>query len=311
MNHDVEDLLRSGMERFTEEVQAPCGLADRIARARSRRRLTGVAAGTGVAAVATAVAVIAGTGAASIAPPAPAQVRTAAYVIKRVENALAGKNAVVRTEYTFSPAFPAITQWNYRGNFRSVQSGFMWLKGSPWAQGQESWGIGTATIDGKQTSVQVDFRHHEWYSTPGFGSAPNGCSSGQVWAESGGPTDWATYIRQALSCGEFTIAGHARINGKETIKITGSMKGTWLGHRTLLADATLFVDPSTYLPVQVIWSNRSSSADDKPLAGLVREDIRLLPPTPGNVAKASVTVPAGFRKVPSGTFGGPVFQFFH
>ena len=311
MNLDVEDLLRCGMERFTEEVQAPRGLTERIARARGRRRLTAAAAGTSVAAVITAVAVIAGTGAASVAPPAPAQARTAAYVIKRVENALAVKNMVVRTEYTFSPAFPAITQWNYRGNFRSVQSGFMWLKGSPWAQGQESWGVGTATIGGKRTSVQVDFRHHEWYSTPGFGFAPNGCSNGQVWAESGGPADWATYIRQALSCGEFKIAGQAEVNGEETIKITGSMKGHWLGHSALFVDATLFVDPSTYLPVQVIWNNRSSSADGKSRSGVVREHIRVLPPTPRNVARTSVTVPAGFRKVPSGTFGGPVFQFFN
>jgi hypothetical protein len=310
MNLDVEDLLRSGMERFTEEVQAPRGLTERIARARSRRRLTAAAAGTGVAAAITAVAVIAGTGAASVAPAAPVRARTAAYVIRRVENALAGKNAVVETKYTFSPAFPAITQWNYHGNFRSVQSGFMWLKGSPWAQGQESWGVGTATIGGKRISVQVDFRHHEWYSTPGFGFAPNGCSNGQVWAESGGPADWTTYIQQALSCGEFKIAGHVLINGKETIKITGSMQGHWLGHRALHVDATLFVDPSTYLPVRVIWSNRSSSADGKPLHGVVREDVRVLPPTPGNVAKASVTVPAGFRKVPSESFGGPVFQFF-
>jgi hypothetical protein len=253
--------------------------------------------------------VAAATGAAG-APARPAQARTAAYVVKRIENALAAKNMVVRTKYTFSPVFPAIVQWNYRGNFSSAQSGFVWLKGSPWAQGQESWGNGTATSNGKRTYVEVDYRHHEWFPTSATGFAPDGCSSGPVWAESGGPANWTTYIRQALSCGEFKTAGHARIDGKETIKITGSLRGTWLGHRALYVNATLFVDPSTYYPVRVIWSNRSKSPAGQPVRGTVRADIRILPPTPRNVARASITVPAGFRKVPDGSFGGPVFQFF-
>ena len=42
----------------------------------------------------------------------------------------------------------------------------------------------------------------------------------------------------------------------------------------------------------------------------VRQEITALPATPGNIAKANVTVPAGFRKVPSSTFGGPVWPYF-
>jgi hypothetical protein len=47
-----------------------------------------------------------------------------------------------------------------------------------------------------------------------------------------------------------------------------------------------------------------------PLDGTVREDIRLLPPTPGNTAMATVTIPASFREVPDNTFGGPVWPYF-
>src|SRR5262245_35772037 len=61
MNVDVEDLLRSGMERFTEEVPVPRGLAHRAARARRRRMAIRAAAGAGTAAI-TAAAVIAATG---------------------------------------------------------------------------------------------------------------------------------------------------------------------------------------------------------------------------------------------------------
>ena len=79
---------------------------------------------------------------------------------------------------------------------------------------------------------------------------------------------------------------------------------------TLHADATLYVDPTTYLPVRVIWNNSSQTPDGKPLHGSVRQDIRILPPTPRNIAKASVTVPAGFRTVPDSSFGGPLFPYF-
>jgi len=36
----------------------------------------------------------------------------------------------------------------------------------------------------------------------------------------------------------------------------------------------------------------------------------LLPPTPGNTAKAEVAMPDGFRKVRSDAFGGPVWPYF-
>jgi hypothetical protein len=78
----------------------------------------------------------------------------------------------------------------------------------------------------------------------------------------------------------------------------------------LLVHATLYVDPTTYLPVQVIFRNWSQAVVGRPMRGTVREDISLLPPTPGNVAKASVPIPAGFRTVPDASFGGPMFSFF-
>ena len=318
MNGEIEELLRQGLDRLTAEVQVPAGVAGR-ARARRRRRriVTRTALACGTAAV-TAAAVIAATGPGSGAG-GPVQARTAAYVIQRVGNAVASTNMVMQTDTTFSPAFPKIMQWNYHKNVRMVQSGFIppaAMPGSPWAQGQESWGVGTSTINGKRTWVQVDYRRHEWYATSALGFAPNGCASAPSWAEDGGPGNWAAYIRHALSCGKFTIAGHARVNGTKTIKITGSMTepGFWAGphgeRQTLHADATLYVDLSTYLPVRVIWNNSSRTAGGKPLHGTVTQDIRILPPTPRNVARASVTVPAGFRSVPDDSFGGPVFPYF-
>lgn len=45
MNIDAEDLLRRGMERCTEEVPVPLGLAHRAARARRRRMAIRAVAG--------------------------------------------------------------------------------------------------------------------------------------------------------------------------------------------------------------------------------------------------------------------------
>jgi hypothetical protein len=311
MNGDIEELLREGLDRFTADVRAPAELLTR-ARAHLRRRQIAVrvalAGGTAaVIAAVTAAAVIAAAGPGR-GVPGPVRARTAAYVIQRVERALTAPNGVIQTETTFSPAFPAITQWNYRHNVRSVQSGLMRVPGLPWAQGQVSWVDGTATIRGKRTYVAADYRHHEWYPLPGFLVVPNGCKNLNL-AESNS-ANWAAYVRQTLSCGEFKVAGHAPINGKETIKITGSMtQPHWWKDHALRVDATLYVDPSTYLPVRITWSNWTHAADGKRLYGIARQDIRLLPATPRNIAKARVLIPAGFRRVRGAPFGGPVFQF--
>jgi hypothetical protein len=312
------------MERPVEEFVAR-GQARRARRALAVR----VAMACGTAAVTAAavvvVAVMGRAGAPARTAPGSARPQAVAYTIQRVENALAEKsiyaqNKVIQTEYTFSPAFPGVTQWSYRGRFNTKQSGFMppaAVAGLPWAQGQESWGTGTAMVKGKLTDVQVDYRRHEWYATSAFLVLPNSCSSGLEIAEFS-PTDWMTYVRQTLSCGEFKIAGHARVNGKVTIKITGSStRPNWWagvqhaqGFGALQVDATLYVDPSTYIPVRVLWRNVTHLRDGKLLVGMVRSDIRLLPPTPANVAMATVPIPAGFRSVPDGSFGGPLFQFY-
>jgi hypothetical protein len=110
MNVDVEDLLREGMERFTEEVPVPRGLAHRAARARRRRMAIRAAAGVGTAAV-TTVAVIAATGG-SGAGGGAMQARTTAYVVSRVEEALASQHLVLRGRTTGGGWGPS-TSWSY------------------------------------------------------------------------------------------------------------------------------------------------------------------------------------------------------
>ncbi len=314
MNGNVEELLREGLDRLTAHADVPAGIAHRARVHRRRRKIatrTALACGTAaVVAAAVIVAALPGRGV-----PAPAQARTTAYVISRVKNALANKNIVIQTKYTFSPAFPSITVWNYRQDVRSVQTGYLWVKGVPWAQGNVDWVDGTAIIHGKRAAIEADYRHREWYPTGQGLVLPNGCTGGLDLAEFN-TTNWDTYVPETLSCGEFKVAGHAWIDGKYTIKITGSKTDPhWWGGRgegrgPLKVYATFYVDPSTYLPVRVIWSNWTHWRDGKPLHGTVREDIQALPATPRNVAKAIIKIPAGFHRVPGAPFGGAMTQFF-
>ena len=314
MNGDVKELLREGGNRFTVDVRVPADLVDR-ARTRVRRRKIAAQAAMacGTAAVTAAAVITAGGVGARPGTGGITNVQTTAYVVKRIENAVARLNMVVRTESTFSPAFPPITRWNYHGNNRAVQSGLMppaQVKNLPWAQGHQSWGAGTATINGKRTYVQVNYRHHEWYPAGGaFLVVPNGCS-GNLYLTEFNPVNWASYIRHTLACGKFKIAGHAWISGNETIRLTGSQTiPNWYKGQPFRVDATVYVNRSTYLPVRLIWTNATHAANGKLLHGIVRQDVRLLAPTPGNAVKASITIPAGFRKVHGAPFGGPLFPF--
>ena len=317
MSTDVEELVRDGMHRLAAATDTPAGLVGRARRRLRRRRLTAVSAIASAAALATVAAVVMVPG---TSPPAGNSLRaqTAAYVIRRVESSaatLATTNVVLREEITFSPAFPAITQWSYRQDVRAVQSGVLHVPGVPWAQGQVSWAAGTAVINGKLAYVQADYRHREWYQTSAFLILPNACSGGLDLGEFNF-VSWPAYARQTLSCGKFHVTGYAWVNGKKTIKITGSMtEPNWWagqpgaeGRGALHVDAVFYVDPSTYLPERIVWSNWSHAVAGGLLRGTVRQDFQVLPPTPGNVAEAAVTIPAGFRKVSGAPFGGPMSQ---
>jgi hypothetical protein len=320
MNGAVEELLREGLDRLTADVRVPPDVTGR-ARARLRRKKIAVrAALAGGAAAVTVAAVVAATVPGQVAP-GPARARTAAFVITRVAKALAAKNRVIQTETIFSAPYPPVMGWNYRTDMRLSQSGYIppaLVPGMPWAQGRVQWNVGTTTIRGRRIYAQIDYRHREWANAGILGFAPAACTVRLDVVEFNGPANWPAYVRQALSCGLFKVAGHAQVNGVQAIKLSGSMadRHFWSqlphgeGRGPLWVDVTLYVNPKTYLPVLVIWDNRTHYRDGRPLYGTIRQDITALPATPGNIARANVSVPAGFRKVPSSTFGGPVWPYF-
>jgi hypothetical protein len=295
MSLEVEDLLRQGMERFAEQVPIPSGLARRAARARRRRRLAIRAAVAGTAAV-TAAILIAATGGAGAGGSAM-QARTTAYVVSRVEKALAGQHLVLRgrTGGNWGPS----TYWAYgpRNRFEERTG-----SGDPFLV------QGTALIGGKLTGVYVTYYNRKWSLLP-EGAAPASACSMTGALEMAGPAaparNWPAFIHATLACGAATVTGHAWIGGVKTVRITGSPvteklspgEARAIHEKWLRSQWTLYVNPSTYLPVRLSGSNYTYGGPMPSSYSTGVTDIRWLRPTPANIANTLVTIPPGFRHV--------------
>lgn len=320
MNTDVEELLREGMERFTTGIQAPGGLARGAARLHRRRRAVRAAAACGAAAV-IAVAAIVLSGVAVGAPARPstglAQARTAAYVISRVENALATEHLVLRGTSSGGGWGPTVT-WVYGARTKFVEftghgcghaapSGACTHRG-----GSEPYlAQGDALIRGKRYNAYVTYFDRKWSGSPGWEPMPASACSKTGGLEMSSPaivtSHWPAFIKATLACGAATVTGHVRIDGRETTKITGSPvtvrlqagEARAVREKWVRARWTLYVDSTTYLPVRISSSNRTFGGPASSYASSSVTDIQWLRPTAANIAKTLVTVPPGFRRVKS------------
>jgi hypothetical protein len=320
MNTDVEELLREGMERFTTGVQAPAGLARTAVRLRRQRRAIRAAVACGAVAV-IAVAAIAVTGMPGGAPARPgpglAQARTAAYVISRVENALATEHRVLRGYATGGGWGPTIT-WVYGARTRFVEftgrgCGHAAPSGACTHHGgsEPYLAQGDAIIHGKRYDVYVTYFDRKWSGGPGWEPMPPSACSRTGGLEMSGPaivtSHWPAFIKATLGCGAATVTGHVRIDGRETTKITGSPvtvrlqggEARAVREKWVRARWTLYVDSTTYLPVRISGSNRSFGGPAPSYVFSTVTDIQWLRPTAANIAKTLVTVPPGFRRVKS------------
>jgi hypothetical protein len=295
MNAQLRQLLRGGMERFVEDVGRPEGLALRAYRHRRKRRLAARAAtAAGVAAALTAVGVAGMTGA--FGPGNGQQVQTAAYVAL-VRHALASQagGGLVGYARTVLPAGTVVEpepgNWkDLPGGGRSLRSGvaaavmIAWsyqseytmtaldAAGQPVAteQNTASGRYGTATL-------AVNYRDRTWWRATVTlkprvpPPAQPSCFSPGFLPDN---ESWPSAIRQELSCGAYTEDGHQRVDGIDAIKLTGSN------------GVVLWIDPKTYLPVRQTG------------LGARVTDFRWLRATPAGLANLTVTVPAGFRRVP-------------
>jgi hypothetical protein len=317
MSTEVEDLLREGMERFTDGVRAPSGLAYRASRLRGRRRIVRGTLLTAAAAATAAGIAVAMTAAGTVAQPGSslAQARAAAYVASRVKTALASEHNVFVGRTMSTGDQPSVT-WAYGAHnqfeeFTGTACGHVNASGDCSHQGgsERYLAAGTALVNGKLTGAYVTYFDHKYSLSPVYRTPASAC--GQAALGMGAPpvpaAHWSSFIKATLDCGAATVTGHVRINGQETIRITGKPitvrlskgYGKTVHEHYARALWTLYVNPASYLPVRMIGVTETSGGTGGPTRFESVTNVQWLPPTTGNVAQALVSIPPGFRQVSS------------
>ena len=297
MSTQLEQQLRGAMERFTDDVRIPPGLALKAYRQAHKRRVTTravTAAGAATALAAGALAAAGAAGAFGAASGHPAPATYTAYVISHVERALAAPrigNLVEADRTVFSPGstlqpFPdgligsaggagRGSQWAAGYTVRWIHHGTIRLS-SFTASGQRVFDWGVTPAHG---TTAVIYGSRTWWTAPETGQGATGpaqrcVQGGEIELGGGAGNGWPAFIRSQLACGAYRVAGRQLVDGISTIKITGA------GGRF-----TFWVNPANYLPVRASLVQRQT-------------DFGWLAPTPARLAQLKVAVPAGFRQVP-------------
>ena len=100
--------------------------------------------------------------------------------------------------------------------------------------------------------------------------------------------DWKQIIQVGLKCGMFTVAGRQWVDGVDAIKLTG---------HTPAAGTTIWVDPSSYLPVRLTGRVQLiAGGTEKQDAATLTIDFRWLPPTRANLKELTAPIPKGFHE---------------
>ena len=291
MIDQTEELLCAGMERFTADTDVPPGLAARATRRRQRSKRARAAAAIGAAAAAAVTAV-----AVTVPGPAP-RVQTAAYVVSRVQGALARASSQNVIEYgretSTGPVFLGeevsthnAAFWVYRGQSRSVAYG----PGGKIIAAIGRVPAGRDPKDDMVTDTMVNYQERTWWrdshavvAPPWATPSPTSACAEATTVQGGGAwiSDVAAKLRAALSCGQYVVAGHQRVDGVLALELRPVRQGP-------VMTAVFWVDPSTYLPVR-----------DRVTAGrfTITNDYRWLPPTQANRAALGLRVPPGFIQV--------------
>ena len=323
MTNGIEEMLREGFDRLTADAKAPAGMVGRAQRRNRRRRivsLSAVAAGT---AVATAAALIIVTTVVPRGGPAP-RVRTIGYVTGRAQQALATvaqAKAIEEIRNTARNGAFGFTVLNMAYGQEQNPSGSAVLPGvlgSVKAQRMTSWfyhdlvlqqgfsaagklvftsSIGMVTSPaGKRVPAGYGAAYPartRWLSplTGRNGTLPK-LTCAHAYPGAATPHLRATILK-ALSCGLFALDGNQRIDGVDAIKLI--MKPSpGLGLRE-----TLWLDPSTYLPLRTSTASSGSHGQ----VSLLVADYRWLPPTAANLAALHAAIhraaiPSRFRMLP-------------
>jgi hypothetical protein len=292
MSIDFEDQLRADMGRV--QVRPRPGLAREAHRryARSRRRTALAVAATGTAAAvagATAgFALTAGT-------PGAGPIETTAYVVNHVSSALAATDAIGYTtaHYSGTDAIgifsDRVLAWDFGDLSRQLIES---------SAGQPIVDNSARPEHGRGAIISVHYPNRDWMSITVPSSElprPLGgndrCEANFLSAFAAGQhteADWKQIIQAGLKCGMFTVAGRQWVDGVHAIKLTGHAHA---------AGTTIWVDPSSYLPVRLTGRVQLIIGDaPKQDTTTLTVDFRWLPPTRANLKELTAPIPKGFRE---------------
>jgi hypothetical protein len=323
MTSGIEEMLREGFDRLAADAKAPAGMVGRAQRHNRRRRIVSLSAAAAGTAVATAAAVIIVTAAVPQGGPAP-RVRTIGYVTGRAQQALATvaqAKAIEEVRNTARNGAFGFTVLNMAYGQQQNPAGTAVLPGvlgNVKAQRMTSWfyhdlvlqqgfsaagklvftsSIGMVTSPaGKRVPAAYGAAYPartRWLSplTGQNGALPR-LTCAHAYPGAATP-HLRAIILKALSCGLFALDGQQRIDGVDAIKLI--MKPSpGLGLRE-----TLWLDPSSYLPLRTSTASRGSHGQ----VSLLVADYRWLPPTAANLAALHAAIrraaiPSRFRMLP-------------
>jgi hypothetical protein len=269
MNPDFDNLLRDGMERFTDDLRAPINLADRARRSRQQRLTLRTTAG-GLAAAAVAAIAFA------VLPsePAPVVGNSQPHVPERFD---------VEYLHLTMPKHEFERLWAYGSRVRAVY-------GSS-GRAIEDYGTTTSPMKAHDRRVVtiVDYRHKIWargkqrgYPAP----HPISCHPASLTYPIG-PSSlpaWIRGVHKLIKCGELVVTGSAEINGVPTIRLRTTISfETGPGSK-----GTIWVKRTNFVPVRIEVGKGGSSW---------RMDLQWLRPTKPNRAQLRVPIPHGFHRV--------------
>jgi hypothetical protein len=296
-------------------MQAPAAALVAAARARQKRHwLSGsVAACAALAIGLLLVGVVPASGQAPGKTGNAAGARTVAYVVKRVEQALAGTHLVFVGHTASNTWGPSVT-WVYgpRNRFEEFTGkacGHVLRNGECTHHGGSVPYLaqGTALVHGTLKGAYVTYFDRRYSLSPVYSAPASACSKDAALSMGGPPVPtphWSAFINSTLACGAAHVTGHVWLNGVETTKITGKpvvvrlSRGYSSAVHEKMARARwiLWVNSETYLPVRTYGSTETFGGPQHSFTSSGVTNVTWLPPTRANIASALVHIPPGFQQ---------------
>jgi hypothetical protein len=304
IDRDPGSPLRASMSACVSDICMPASLLDRaVSRDRKRKARIRLSGAVGAVAVMAAAAVVIATvpgrspGRPALTRPAAGlQAQDAAYVLSQAAAAQVNSYRMISVDQSGG----GLIYTDVATQQQRIVSALRDSSGKPYFQ------IATAISGGAYTETDVEYQHHV-YSTFTASSVDDGA---RVTLSSFLPlqanADPAVAFREALKAGIITVAGHRKLNGRDTIlirvkpetkpKSKSAFVKAGVSKASPAPASLIWIDASTYLVVQTEHFLPAPGSTNTWSPTI--DHVTWLSPTRENLALLTLTPPAGFTKIP-------------